>query len=167
MLFHMNKLIVWLILVTFFTSCYSFRGTSIPTNVNTFYVENFEVETYDAPYTASQVFTEKLKAKVRNESRLLYTEIDPDVEFRGRITGFRVSPVAPQNDQVPTANRLEITISVSYIDNLVEKNKWTSNFTFFKDFDQNQNLLDVRDVLSESIFDQLTEDIFNKAFSNW
>ena len=48
-----------------------------------------------------------------------------------------------------------------------EKNKWTSNFTFFKDFSKDANLIDVRDGLANDIFDQLVEDVYNRAFTNW
>ncbi len=150
-----------------FSGCYSFKGTSIPADSNTFYIANFTVDTYDAPFILSQQITEKLKEKIRKETRLKYTEVDPDLEFVGKITNYIVSPVAPQNNQVPSANRLEITINVDFKDNKHEKNKWNSNFTFFKDFDKNANLIDVRDALALEIFDQLAEDVFNRAFTNW
>lgn len=149
------------------SGCYSFKGTSIPADSNTFYIANFTVDTYDAPFILSQQITEKLKEKIRKETRLKYAEVDPDIEFVGKITNYIVSPVAPQNNQIPSANRLEITINVDFKDNKHEKNKWNSNFTFFKDFDKNANLIDVRDALALEIFDQLAEDVFNRAFTNW
>jgi len=147
--------------------CYSFRGISIPANTNTFYIANFTLDTYDAPFNLSQMITEKLKDKIRKETRLKYNETDPDIEFTGKVTNYIVSPVAPQNNQVPSANRLEITINVDFKDHKNEKNKWNSNFTFFKDFDKNANLIDVRDALANDIFDQLAEDVYNRAFTNW
>lgn len=96
-----------------------------------------------------------------------YVEIEPDIEFVGKVTNYVVSPVAPQANQIPSANRLEITINVSFLDQKNEKNKWTSNFTFFKDFSKDANLIDVRDGLANDIFDQLVEDVYNRAFTNW
>lgn len=154
-------------LLIIFSGCYSFRGTSIPPDISTFYVQNFSIESYDAPAILPIEMSEKLRKKIRGESRLKYTETDPDIEFNGKISGFKISPVAPQNNQLPSANRLEITVGVNYIDNKNNKNNWSGNFTFFKDFDNNANFLDVRDALSDQILDQLAEDIFNRAFSNW
>ena len=39
--------------------------------------------------------------------------------------------------------------------------------SFFSDFESSQNLADVQDELIEAIFEQITEDIFNRAFSDW
>ncbi|HMY83296.1 MAG TPA: LPS assembly lipoprotein LptE [Saprospiraceae bacterium] len=161
---YLSMILVISLLVS---GCYSFRGTSIPSNTNTFYVGNFTLDTYDAPFNLSQMVTEKLKDKIRKETRLKYVEIEPDIEFVGKVTNYVVSPVAPQANQIPSANRLEITINVSFLDQKNEKNKWTSNFTFFKDFSKDANLIDVRDGLANDIFDQLVEDVYNRAFTNW
>lgn len=162
-----RNIVISMLVVFWMTGCYSFRGTSIPSNTNTFYVANFTLDTYDAPFNLSQMVTEKLKDKVRKETRLKYVETDPDIEFTGKVTNYVVSPVAPQANQIPSANRLEITINVDFKDHKNEKNKWTSNFTFFKDFSKDANLIDVRDGLSNDIFDQLVEDVYNRAFTNW
>lgn len=159
--------VFFIVLTTLFSSCYSFKGTSIPSNTNTFYVPNFQMETFDAPPELGFQIAEKLRLKVRNESRLKYNDLTPDIEFKGKVVSFVVSPVAPQNGGTPVANRLEISVSIDYLDHLDQKNNWTSSFSFFKDFDKNQTLSAVRDRLVDEIFDQLSEDIFNKAFSNW
>lgn len=157
----------FLYLISACTSCYSFRGTSIPPEVNTFYVPNFTLESYEVPANLANDISEKLRLKIRNESRLKYNENEPDIEFVGKILDFKISPVAPQNNGQPAANRLEITVTVDYIDHKNTKNNWHNNFSFFKDYGIEQNFLDVRDQLANQIFDQLSEDIFNKAFSNW
>ncbi|MCO6459821.1 MAG: hypothetical protein J5I59_00320 [Saprospiraceae bacterium] len=165
-----KKLLLFFYIITIlvlYSGCYSFKGISIPDNTNTFYIANFTLDTYDAPFNLSQKITEKLKDKIRKETRLKYNEVNPDIEFIGKVTNYVVSPVAPQNNQIPTANRLEITINVEFKDHKNEKNKWNSNFTFFKDFSKDANLIDVRDGLADAIFDQLAEDVYNRAFTNW
>ena len=158
---------IFLFTVSTLSSCYSFRGTSIPPEVNTFYVPNFTIESYTVPANLANEMSEKLRLKIRNESRLKYAEIEPDVEFIGKLLDFRISPVAPQNTGQPAANRLEITVTIDYIDHKNTSNNWRNNFSFFKDYGTEQNFLDIRDQLANQIFDQLAEDIFNKAFSNW
>ncbi|MEL6987465.1 MAG: LPS assembly lipoprotein LptE, partial [Bacteroidota bacterium] len=64
-------------------------------------------------------------------------------------------------------NRLQINVQVDYQNNLDEKDKWSQNFSFFENFASDQNLLDVQDDLINLIYDQIVEDIFNKAFTNW
>jgi len=150
-----------------FTQCYSFKGISIPADVSTYYIPVFEIRTDNAPPTIGQQFSERLKDKVRNESRLQWNEEEPDIEFTGAITGFRVNPVAPQPGETVAINRLEINVSVNFINNKDEKKNWKQTFSFFNDFPTNVNLLDVQTELVENIYEQLVEDIFNKAFTDW
>ena len=95
-----------LILIT--SGCYSFKGISIPPEVNTFYVRNFETLATNAPPTLGLDFGERLKDKVRSETRLKLLTDNADVEFTGKITDFRVVPVAPKPGEQVSLNRLEI-----------------------------------------------------------
>lgn len=147
--------------------CYTFKGYSISDDLETFYVTNFQVNAPLAPPTINQTFQESLKLKILRESQLKFAERDPDLVFDGSISGFDVRAVSPEPGERTAFNRLEIRVNIEYTDNSNEENNWISNFTFFQDFPSNQNLLDVQDELIETIFDQLLEDIFNKAFTNW
>ena len=40
-------------------------------------------------------------------------------------------------------------------------------FSRFSDYESSQNLASIEDELIKDINDQLTQDIFNKAVSNW
>ncbi len=70
------------------SGCYSLKGFSIAPDVKTFYVGNFKITALNAPATINQTFTEALKDKVARESRLKYTDLDPDLEFNGTIQKF-------------------------------------------------------------------------------
>jgi hypothetical protein len=148
-------------------NCYSFRGVSIDPNVNTFYVDDFELATSNAPITLSQDFSEALRDKIRLETRLTLTDTDPDIEFSGAITGYDVTSMDPQPGEFTALNRLQIRIRVEYVSNKKRDDKWQETFSFFEDFPATQNLIDVEESLVNAIFDQITEDIFNRAFSNW
>lgn len=165
----MKKSIVFVVFMAawLLQGCYTFKGYSISDDLETFYVTNFKVNAPLAPPTINQTFQEALKLKVLRESQLKFAERDPDLVFDGTISGFDVRAVSPEPGERTAFNRLEIRISVEYTDNTNEENNWNSTFSFFQDFPSNQNLLDVQDELIEAIFDQLLEDIFNKAFTNW
>ena len=102
-----------------------------------------------------------------NSLRLNFIDIDPDIEFSGEITRFAVTSVAPQPGETTAFNRLEIAVRMKYIYHLDEEDNWENSFSFFQDFSRDENLLDVQDGLITVIFQQLAEDIFNKAFTNW
>ncbi len=146
---------------------YSLRGISIPENVNTFYVEDFENVADNVVATLSQDFTQLLRDKIRNESRLNPDDTDPDIEFSGQIIDYSVTSVAPQPGETSAFNRLEIRVAVEFVSNKDEEENWKKNFSFFNDFPSDQNILDVQEDLINNINDQLVEDIFNHAFTNW
>ena len=144
-------------------SCYSFKGIAIDPEIRTYYIEQFVDNSGGGVPILAINFTEKLKDKVRNESRLVYSEVDPDITFSGSIVRFD-----PVTSLTGANNQLYIGVRV-----LLEKTKGqdledkTFNESFFAEFPQDVNFLDVRDDLIEEITDQLVIDIFNKAFTNW
>jgi len=150
--------------------CYSFKGISIDPDVNTFFVQNFNNEAPNAPPTLALEFTERLKDKVRLESRLNLKNTDADIEFTGRVTDYRVIPVAPKPGELVSLNRLEVGVSVLFINNKADKKSWPSPraFRHFAEFDNSVDLLSVQDqLLLDVIYPQILEDIFNAAFNDW
>ena len=69
-----------LLMMGFLSSgCYSFKGISIPADAQTFFVTDLENRVPSAPVDLGQQFSESLKQKLLNESRLNFVEIDPDI----------------------------------------------------------------------------------------
>ena len=150
-----------------FDACYSFKAASIPVEIESFYVEEFDNKTTNSLPILQQLFTEKLKNKILNESRLTFNDVDPDIEFSGSISGYRISSVAPEVGSVAAFNRLEITVSVTFDNNLNEDASWEQRFSFFENYERDVNINDIQEDLIDTINDQLVEDIFNKAFTSW
>ncbi|NUQ23057.1 MAG: hypothetical protein HUU34_03825 [Saprospiraceae bacterium] len=148
-------------------ACYSLRGIDIDPNVNTYFVDQFRNNASNAPPSLPQTFTEALKEKIRTESRLVYTDTDPDISFKGAIVDFRVTSEAPQPGETTSLNRLTITTAIEYIHAKDEKKGWKSNFSFFYDFPSSTDLGSIQDDAIDVISKQMMEDIFNKAFTNW
>jgi len=159
--------ILLLLILSGGSGCYSLKGTSIAPDVKTYYVGNFKLTALNAPATITQTFAESLKDKISKESALKFTDENPHLEFTGTIQGYNVTSVAPQPGETTAFNRLTISLTVEYINNLDPKDKWTKSFSHFEDFPSETNLLQVQDELIEIIFKQILEDIFNQAFNNW
>lgn len=156
-----------LLILPWMSGCYSFKGYSISDDAKTFYVGNFKLSALNAPATLNQTFGESLKDKVSRESKLIYTDIDPDLEFNGNIQNYVVSAVAPKPDEQTSFNRLSIFVAVEYTNHVEPKYDFKKTFSHFADFPVDQDLLQVQDALIEIIFKQIQEDIFNQAFNNW
>lgn len=182
------KNIKWIILAVVaysLNSCYTFKTAGIPAGMETFYIPEVENTAANVVGTLASNFQLKLTDKIRIEGKLTPTEYEPHVQFEATITGFRVSSVAPEEGQTTAFNRLDISVRVKftkYFDLNFADNKyynpnpsedqkdgkvWTQTFSFFEDYPSDENLLDLQDDLIENITDQIVEDIFNKAFSDW
>ena len=149
--------------------CYSFRGVSIDPDTKTFSVSLFTSSATAAPPTLAQTFTEKLKDKVRNNTRLSLVNTEgADLQMSGQIVGYDVTAVSPQPDQPAQFNQLRITIAIEMLDNKNEKGSWKQSFSFQADFPGSGQLINFQDQLIKQITDKILEDIFNKAFTeNW
>lgn len=158
-----------LLLLGSMTGCYTFKGISIPPAVKTFAVRNLQAQAQNAPPTLALDLGERIKDKIRTETRMQLNNDDPDVEFIGKITSFTVIPVAPKPGEFVSLNQLYITIELEAVNNLEEEVQWPEKkeFRHFAEFSNTADLLSVQDELIRQISNQLLEDIFNHFFNNW
>ncbi len=148
--------------------CYSFQGITIDCNLlRTFTVYDFPNQAPTVVPALSQNFTENLRNEIRVKTCLSNTPANGDVEFNGAITRYEVTSIAPQPGETVAFNRLEISIYVEYFNQKQQDDYWEQTFTRFVDFPSSQNLLSVQDQLIAAITEQIIEDIFNRAFTNW
>jgi hypothetical protein len=156
------------ILVSQSCGTYTFSGASIPEEMKTISIQFFENNaTLVVPYLASQ-FTESLKERVRNQSRLSIIRAEADANFEGRITDYTVRPVAIQGNERAGLNRVTVTVNVKYTNALKPELNFEESFQAFQEFSLNQGPLQTQEQkLITLINRQITELIFNKAFANW
>jgi hypothetical protein len=154
-------------LFIFINSCYSFKGISIPPELSTFYIENFDNNAANAPVEIDVQFSEAMRTKIRNESRLKLKDVDPDITFEGEIIRYDITTEAPQEGNTVALNKLEIAVQVRYINNRNEKDKYSRQFSFFRTFPGDQDLQSIQENLNKDIINQLTEKIFNETFTSW
>ncbi len=150
-----------------FSSCYSFKGISIPSNINSYLVEDFTLISRDAPSDLNQQFSEALRKKIREESRLSNSTDNPDIIFKGTITNYKISFVAPEEGNTTSLNRLEISVKIEYSNELNDDDSWTKNYSDFEDYDSTSDFQSIQDGLIEVITNDIMERIFNDAFTNW
>ena len=156
------------VLVSQSCSTYTFSGASIPDEMKTISIQFFENNaTLVVPYLASQ-FTESLKERVRNQSRLSIIRTEADANFEGRITDYTVRPVAIQGNERAGLNRITVIVNVKYTNALKPELSFEESFQAFQEFSLNQGPLQTQEQkLITLINRQLTELIFNRAFANW
>lgn len=157
------------------SSCYTLKNSSIPPDLKTIDIQFFENNAPLVVNNLSQTFTEALKNRIRSQSRLSITRNESDATMSGSIVGYSIAPVsieAVANNVAPIAdaNRLTITVRVKFVFEAAKteadkKLSFEQTFTNFEDF--RGDIGAQEQTLIQSIVSKLTEDIFNKAFSNW
>jgi hypothetical protein len=153
-------------------SCsYRLDASSIPPALKTINVEFFE---NNAPFVVnnlSQTFTEALKTKIRQESKLSIVRGEANATMSGAIVGYSIAPVSVQATSTTTAppiasaSRLTITVTVKYVNDADKKWNFDQSFSRYADF--KGDIGTQEQAIIALILPQLTEDIFNKAFANW
>ena len=149
---------------------YSFTGGSISVGMKTVSVLVFENTSALVNPNLSQSFTESLKDRIRTQTSLSFVRVDGDADFSGRITDYNLQPVAIQANEQVTAGltRLSVTVNVKYTNKIEADKSFEQSFTRFKDFSTQGNPFSGQEVaLVKDINQQLTEDIYNRAFANW
>lgn len=146
---------------------YSFGGANTE-GIDTYTVEFFENIAAMVYPTLAQNFTEGMKERIRTQSRLSQVNQDGDVVFEGVITNYTISSAGVEaNTNMAALNRLSITVRVKYTNHkdTSGESDFEESFTQFKEFRGDVSAQE--EQLTRDIIQMLTEDIFNRAFSNW
>jgi hypothetical protein len=164
----MSKPIIYFFLLMSVLSCtFRFNAYDISSEVKTFSVAQFETTAGNAPPTIGQQFSEQLKQRILNDTRLQYRDSKGDIEFLGAVTSYQISPIAPQPGQTVALQRLTLRMDIECKSEKQEIKSWSPSFTRFADFAADADLSEVENRLVKEIYDQIIEDVFNRAFSNW
>jgi hypothetical protein len=144
---------------------YSLRDVSIPDSIKTFRVNYIENKaTYINPQISPQL-TDKLRQKIVSQTRLKQSGGDADWEINATITEYSFSTSGISNQQ-STTNRINVTVQVELNDlkrNVVTPYSVSRNF----DFPSTQSLQQAEVERLNEMIQGLSDDIFNRLFSNW
>lgn len=161
-------------LYLFLSGCgiYSFTGANV--NAETITINDFYNDAENGPPDLAQTFSNKIKDYYQRNTNLTLTPEGGELLLEGVITGYRLTPVAPSSSDdrlgadLSALTRLTITVQVSYTNiNDDQFDFENRNFSFYSDFDSDQNLTAVENQLIDTIYDQIILDIFNASVANW
>ena len=168
----MRAFFIFLVLFSLYgcwPSSVSFKDAgSMPEEWQSFSVEMIENNAANCPLSYGPQLTERIKDAVQNNTRLvLNTDNGSEVEISGKISRYSVAPIAIQQDDNASQNRLTIGVSFSININAPESDNMPLSVSRFADFESNVNLASVEAQLIEEINEQIAQDIINKLLSNW
>ena len=154
-------------LMLLFSGCYSFRDVSIPPEVKTVRIQYFENKARLFNPVLSPLLTDKLRQKVISQTRLTQVQgEDADYDIAGTITDCSVSTTGISNHQA-ASYRLNITVQIEFKNRLDESKNFEASVTRNFDFSASLTLDQAQLQLQDEIIRNLSDEIFNRIFSNW
>ena len=149
---------------------YSFKDVSIPKEVKTIRIGFIENHARFIDPTLSPQLTDKVKQKVNSQTRLTQVLSDPDYDVTCYISQYDISTSGVSSQQAST-NRLTVTVHLAMKNRFNDQKLGTPDFetdlTRNFDFAATLSLTDAEAQLSSTIISNMTDEIFNRLFSNW
>jgi hypothetical protein len=114
----------------------------------------------------SPKLTDKLRQKIVNQTRLSQTNDEADFEISGYISDYSVSTSGISQQQVAT-NNLNVTVHIVFRNRKDEKKNFETDITRNFPFSATKSLSQAELDLNDQMVNNLTDEIFNRIFSNW
>ena len=149
---------------------YKFNGASVDYDLTkSISIQDFpNYADYVVP-SLSQTFTQALRNRFINQTRLKMIDANADLEIEGEITGYRTDDMAVRADALAAETKLTITVKLRYRNNKKpDEDINDQSFSAYRSFDSSNRTLDTaQDELINQIVDDLTDQIFNATLGNW
>lgn len=172
MISNKKSSLLFIILIAFTLSgCfrYSFTGASIPDDVESIYIPFFADQSSGGVGNLSDLLNDALVDRFVNQTRLqLANSRDgADAVLEGSIVNYTNEAFSVSGEGESSLN--EVTISVratfQYVDE--EEAEWSSTFSGSETYDTNENPIDGETNAAIEALNQVADNMFNDAVSDW
>ena len=146
---------------------YNFTGAK-PVDAKTFQVNYFQNNAPLVEPGIERTFTLELQDIIQSQTNLNLVSQGGELLYEGEITDYRITPMTATADQRAAQNRLTISVNVRFTNKNKEDDNFEKRFSFFYDFDANQQLVGSQLTTAlDVIFERITQDIFNESLAKW
>lgn len=160
-----------LILLLVMSGCisYSFTGTSIPSDVNDIYIPFFPDRSQSGLGDLSDRLNRALVNRFVNQSRLSLADEQQNADsfVEGAIQNYINRPFSVGGDEQANLNEIQITVRASFQYASDEEPLWTKSFSGNATYDVLQNPVDGELEAAQTALQQIANNMFNDAVSNW
>ena len=146
---------------------YNFTGAK-PVDAKTFQVNYFQNNAPLVEPGIERTFTLELQDIIQSQTNLNLVSQGGELIYEGEIVDYRITPMTATADQRAAQNRLTISVNVRFSNRNKEDDNFEKRFSFFYDFDANQQLVGSQLTTAlDVIFERITQDIFNESLAKW
>lgn len=148
------------------TCRFSMKDVSIPADIKTVKVSYIENKARYINPQLSPKLSDKLRQKIINQTRLSQINGEADYEISGYISDYSVSTSGISDRQV-ASNNLNVTVHLVFKNRKDDKKNFEADLTRNFPFSATKSLSEAESELTEQVITSLTDEIFNRIFSNW
>lgn len=168
----MRKLIlISIVAILSFSSClrYSFTGASIPAGVNSIYIPFFPDRSGSGLGDLSDRLNRILIDRFINQSKLNLASSaeDADAILDGSISSYSNRPFSIGGDEQANQNQVQISVNANFIYTKNEEPEWDKSFSGTFTFDPTQNPISGEQSAADEALEQIANNMFTDAVSNW
>src|ERR1700750_369690 len=150
---------------------YSFKDVSIPPEVKSIHIGFIENRARYVDPQLSPQLTDKLKQKISSQTKLTQIQTEnADYDVSAYVSAYDITTAGVSN-QAASINRLTVSVHLALKKRLSDQKLGTPDFetdiSRNFDFPASQSFTDAQVSLLPQIIQQLTDDMFNRLFSNW
>jgi hypothetical protein len=164
----MNTLrIIWLALL--FSSCglYKFQDVSIDPEIKTVRINYIENKARLLIPQLSPQLSERLRQKINNQTRLTLVQgDDAHYDISGYVSRVDVT-TAGVSEQRAASNRLVVSVHIILKNRLDDSKSFEADVSRNFDFSANLSFEQAQAQLLSTIVQNLSDEVFNRIFSNW
>jgi hypothetical protein len=145
---------------------YGFKDVAIPDSIKTVKVNFFDNKARYVNPQLSPRLTDRLRQKIVSQTKLSQTNSEnADWEISGYISEYNLTTSAISG-QREAGNRLTVGVHITLTG---MKREGPTDFDISRNFEfaATQSLQEAENRLAEEMLRSLTDDIFNRLFSNW
>jgi len=146
---------------------YSLTGATVPTHLETVAIPLAEDRTIGAPAGLDQRLTDLLVERFTGRTRLVLVpdEAEADAVILAVIERYANEPAAVTGQEVAALNRVSISVHLRYVDRVEDRDRLARSFSSREDYDATR--VDLEATTAQLALEQIADDIFTAATSDW
>lgn len=154
------------VLVVVLTSCYSFRGGSVPAHLKTIAISSVVDNSGYGDPTFREIATETLMQRFRGDNSLQVTDDNGDARLTGTITRIQDEILNVQNRDLESQRQISVTIEVEYFDAVKNRTVWKRPFQSIDAYDVTNATEDRQRAVRQAI-NRIADDVLLAVVSDW
>ncbi|WP_233993929.1 LptE family protein [Salinibacter altiplanensis] len=148
---------------------YSFSGASIPSGLETISIPIAQDNTSSPVNRLGTDLTDQLTDRFVNRTSLSLTTDDAgaDALLRARVQRYTNEPTGVSGDERATTNQVTLRVQVRYVDQTQDEELLNQTFSGSANYDPVEAGLDGERQAIQNALENVADDIFSTATSNW